>query len=678
MEPTKSKLEEELKTLREEQEKQAKTVRELKKNNAKKEEIEKEVQKLTQLKTQVEAKNKELNPPKVEFPRADFEQLLKQRFFVIPSFEIYGGIAGLYDLGPPGTAIKANLLNLWRNHFVITENMLEVDCSCVTPEPVLVTSGHVAKFADLMVKDVEKGGCYRADHLLKNFLEKLLENKDLSKELRDEYENVIAVCDTYSKEEMGRVLKKYKVKSPDTGNDLTDPEPFNLMFQTSIGPTGQVKGYLRPETAQGIFVNFKRLLEYNGGKLPFAAAQIGQAFRNEIAPRSGLLRVREFTLAEIEHFVNVGDKSHPKFADISKLVLTLFPREQQVTTLKPVEMSLAEAVSKGIIANETLGYFIGRVYLFLLAAGIKRERLRFRQHLKDEMAHYACDCWDAEINNSYGWVESVGIADRSAYDLTAHSSETKTPLSAFLEYKTGAKEVEVLQIKVDKSKVGKAFKGDAQSIIKELSEMEEHNLASLQTALAKGPASISVGGKSFEVSNDFISFEKVKKRITGEHITPGVIEPSFGIGRILYSILEHAYYTREGDTQRSVLSLPPIIAPVKISILPLVNAPELLAFIPKLATLFTSLGISFKVDDVGHAIGRRYARTDEIGIPFGATIDHQTTTDSTVTLRERDTMTQVRIPISELGTTIQGVLLNNITWKDIQSKYPSVVQPEEK
>ncbi len=158
---------------------------------------------------------------------------------------------------------------------------------------------------------------------------------------------------------------------------------------------------MRPETAQGMFVNFSRLLEFNGGKLPFAASQIGQAFRNEIAPRSGLLRVREFTLAEIEHFVNPADKRHPKFPSVANLVLTLYPRENQTGTKQMVQMTIGQAVSSGTVANETLGYFIARTYLFLLAAGIKQERLRFRQHLRDEMAHYATDCWDAEINNSY-------------------------------------------------------------------------------------------------------------------------------------------------------------------------------------------------------------------------------------------------------------------------------------
>ncbi|CAN1333943.1 Glycine--tRNA ligase, mitochondrial 1 [Linum perenne] len=278
--------------------------------------------------------------------------------------------------------------------------MLEVDCPCVTPEVVLKASGHVDKFTDLMVKDEKTGTCYRADHLLKH---------------------ILAVLDEFSSEELGAKIKEFGITAPDTKNPLSDPYPFNLMFQTSIGPSGLSSGFMRPETAQGIFVNFKDLYYYNGNKLPFAAAQIGQAFRNEISPRQGLLRVREFTLAEIEHFVDPEDKSHPKYSEVANLEFLMFPREEQMSGQSAKIIQLGHAVSKGIVNNETLGYFIGRVYLFLTRLGIDKTRLRFRQHLANEMAHYAADCWDAEIECSYGWIECVGIADRSAYDLRAHS-----------------------------------------------------------------------------------------------------------------------------------------------------------------------------------------------------------------------------------------------------------------
>ena len=160
--------------------------------------------------------------------------------------------------------------------------------------------------------------------------------------------------------------------------------------------------FLRPETAQGIFVNFKRLLEFNNGKLPFAAAQIGKAFRNEISPRSGLLRVREFEMAEIEHFVDPDEKQKfLKFSTVSDLQITFYSACDQMNGQPARDLSLGEAVSSGMVANETLGYYIGRIFLFLLRVGVGRDKLRFRQHLSNEMAHYACDCWDAECKTSY-------------------------------------------------------------------------------------------------------------------------------------------------------------------------------------------------------------------------------------------------------------------------------------
>jgi len=583
----------------------------------------------------------------------------------------------LYDWGPPGCAIKQNVLTLWRQHFVLEENMLEVDCTSITPEAVLVTSGHVAKFSDFMVKDVVTGNCFRADHLLEHHLEVLIADKNLDPVKKDEYETILAQADALGKEELAAVLKKYQVKAPETHNDISEPEPFNLMFQTSIGPTGQYKGYLRPETAQGIFVNFKRLLEYNGGKLPFAAAQISQAFRNEIAPRSGLLRVREFTLAEIEHFVNPEDKSHPKFPQVSNYILNLFPRDLQLSTKKTIQITIGEAVKRGIVANETLGYFIVRVHSFLVASGIKNDKLRFRQHLKTEMAHYAKDCWDAEIQNSYGWIECVGIADRSCFDLTAHSEETKQPLTAFLEFPDGPRMVDFIEISTDKAAIGKRYKDKANVLIGYLNKLDNKGLVDLEKSLSVSPVNIKLGKDDFEITKDIISFKKVAKKVQGEHIYPAVIEPSFGIGRILYSILEHSYYTRESDGQRAVLSLPPALAPVKVSVLPLMQQNQLTSFVPRIVTELADHFISSKVDDTGSSIGKRYSRTDEIGIPFGITIDHDTITDDTITLRERDTTTQVRVKIDKVAQLIQQLVAGRTNWNDVRKLFPNVESKSE-
>ena len=179
--------------------------------------------------------------------------------------------------------------------------------------------------------------------------------------------------------------------------------------------SGDVKGFLRPETAQGIFVNFKRLLEFNQGKLPFAAAQIGTAFRNEISPRSGLIRVREFTMAEIEHFCDPSEKSHPKIDSMKDTEMSLYSSDCQMQGRSLVKTTVGQALSDGTIASETLGYYMARIQQFLFKIGVDPSKCRFRQHMPNEMAHYAADCWDAELLTSYGWIECVGKAAARFY-----------------------------------------------------------------------------------------------------------------------------------------------------------------------------------------------------------------------------------------------------------------------
>jgi glycyl-tRNA synthetase len=362
--------------------------------------------------------------------RDGFETLLKRKCFVIPSFEIYGGVKGLFDFGPPGCALLENIKNLWRSHFVLQEDMLEIACTTMTPENVLKVSGHVEKFSDFMCKDIKTGDFHRADKILEDACGALLKEVGITAEKKAELLKTQSDAEAYTAAELGAALQRLEVKAPDTGNELSAPYPFNLMFKTSIGPSGASIGYLRPETAQGMFLNFKRLLEYNRGQLPFASAQIGLAFRNEISPRSALLRVREFTLAEIEHFVNPEDKSHASFSRVTDTNMRLLAADQQGIGSDGVEMLIGAAVEAGIVGNETIAYFMARTHQFLIKIGVDGSKLRFRQHKADEMAHYANDCWDAEIHTSYGWVECVGHADRSCFDLKVHAESTKADLMA--------------------------------------------------------------------------------------------------------------------------------------------------------------------------------------------------------------------------------------------------------
>ncbi|XP_059289304.1 glycine--tRNA ligase, mitochondrial 1-like [Lycium ferocissimum] len=598
---------------------------------------------------------------------------LERRLFYIPSFKIYRGVAGLYDYGPPGCAVKSNVLAFWRQHFVLEENMLEVDCPCVTPEVVLKASGHVDKFTDLMVKDEKTGTCYRADHLLKDFCkDKLERDPNLPAEKAAEYRHVLAVLDDLSSDELGAKIKEYGITAPDTKNPLSAPYPFNLMFQTSIGPSGVSPGYMRPETAQGIFVNFKDLYYYNGNKLPFAAAQIGQAFRNEISPRQGLLRVREFTLAEIEHFVDPEDKSHPKFPDVAKLESLMFPREDQVAGRSARRIILGEAVAQGIVNNETLGYFIGRVYLFLTHLGIDKDRLRFRQHLANEMAHYAADCWDAEIECSYGWIECVGIADRSAYDLRAHTDKSGVLLVAQEKFPE-PREVEKLIIAPVKKELGLAFKGKQKMVVEALEAMGEKEAMEMKATLeSKGEAAFHVCtlDRVVTINKNMVSISKEIKKEHQRVFTPSVIEPSFGIGRIIYCLYEHSFNTRpskDGDEQMHFFSFPPLVAPIKCTVFPLVQNQQYEEVARQIATSLTAYGISYKIDITGTSIGKRYARTDELGVPFAITVD----SISSVTIRERDSKQQIRVSVDEVASVIKEVTEGQSTWGDVLWRYPT-------
>lgn len=601
------------------------------------------------------------------FNRVGTDRVLKRRFFIAPSFEIYGGVSGLYDYGPPGCAVKNNVLAVWKQHYVVEESMLELEASCLTPAPVLKASGHVDKFSDLMVKDVETGEGHRADHLLRDHLNVLIdESKDL--EEKNAMIGLRERLDELTQEEMDANLSKYGAMAPKTGNALTNAYPFNLMFQTSIGPSGLMPGYLRPETAQGIFVNFKRLLEQVGGKLPFACAQIGLAFRNEISPKAGLLRVREFQQAEIEHFVNADDKSHPKFNSVADVVINMYGRAQQMEPpYEPVKMQVGKAVAQGLIGNETLGYFIGRTSRFVERIGMNMDHVRFRQHLEHEMAHYASDCWDLEINCSYGWVECAGLADRSAYDLGNHSEKSGIELTA-REIFPEPRNVEALVAIPNKGALGKKFKRDAQGIMKEIEAMDENGVKALKTSI-EGAGNAVVAG--FEIGADHVGFKLEKKTLTGRNYYPSVIEPSFGVGRILSCLWEHVFYLRSDDDEaRGVLALPGEIAPVKCVILPLSKSEAFNKMLQKLQIEFGKNGLVVRVDDSGGSIGKRYSRSDEIGTPLGVTVDLKSLEDGSVTLRERDSMEQVRLASEEVVAVVKKFVAGLIGWAGVKDMYP--------
>lgn len=669
------KIEEILAPLRASVKSQGDLVRKLKEEKAPELDIKKAVAELKARKKVLEDKELSLAPSDEVFDRSKMEDLIKRRFFYDQSFAIYGGITGQFDFGPMGCALKSNMIQLWRKYFILNENMLEVDCSILTPEPVLKASGHVERFADLMTKDVKSGECFRLDHLIKAHLEKIKSEKNTKAELKSEIEDILVKLDGMNADEMSALMERFNMKSPITGNDLTPPIEFNLMFNTQIGPSGLVKGFLRPETAQGIFVNFKRLLEFNQGRLPFAAAQIGNSFRNEISPRSGLLRVREFTMCEIEHFCD--SKDHPKFESVKDTKMLLYSADNQEQG-KPAEiMTIGDAVGKKIVNNETLGYFMARIHMYMLAVGIDSRKLRFRQHMGNEMAHYACDCWDAECLTSYGWVECVGCADRSAYDLTQHTKATGIRLAA--EKKLPApKQVKIVEAVPNKAAIGKEFKKDAKIINDALATLEPAALEELENKLAtEGIYNLETANGTFKLTPNLVSVKTSEKTLHVEEIIPSVIEPSFGIGRILYSILEHNFKMRDGDEQRTYFSLPPAVAPMKCAVLPLSGNAEFQPFVKELSKELLLVDVSHKVDDSSGSIGRRYARTDELGVPYAITVDFDTIKQPhSVTLRERDSMGQVRLPLEDVSNIVRDLANAKITWADVEGKYPKFEQQE--
>ena len=561
-------------------------------------------------------------------------ELARRRGFLWNSFEIYGGAAGFYDYGPLGAILKRSVEDLWREFFVLREGFSEIESPTIGIEEVFRASGHLSGFSDPIVECIECNEPFRADHLL---------------------EGIVNDADGMSARELEELIRSYDIHCPECSGDLGSVYDFNLMFETTIGPGKGRKGYLRPETAQGMFVDFPRLLRFHRERLPFGAVQIGRSYRNEISPRQGVLRLREFTQAEAEIFIDPTDKSEPRFKDVASNELTLYPASLQVAGEEAIQMRLGEAVAEGIIAHEPLAYYINLTYEFLRECGIDPERLRFRQHRDDEMAHYAGDCWDAEAYlDRFGWAELVGIADRRDYDLQAHSRVSGMELGVFKEYEQ-PKRIEVTRIKPLMNYIGPKFKNRAKHVVEALEKLSPEDIDG-------ETVTIEVDGEEISIGREAFSIEKMVEEVRGERIIPHVLEPSFGIDRIIYTILEHSYHEEivEGEVRR-VLKLPERIAPIKVAVLPLLTRDELIRPAKKIEARLKERGIQTIYDDSG-TIGRRYRRNDEIGTPYAITIDYTTLEDETVTIRDRTTMKQIRRPIKEIENIVTRLLKREETF----------------
>lgn len=448
--------------------------------------------------------------------------LCKNRGYIYPGSEIYGGLANTWDYGPLGVELKNNVKEAWRKKF-IQENKYNVglDAAILMNPTTWVASGHVGGFSDPLIDCKACKTRHRADKLIEEWAHE--QGKDM-------------IADGMSDEEMINFMNENKINCPNCGaHDFTDIRKFNLMFKTFQGVTEDAKAeiYLRPETAQGIFVNFKNVMRTTRKKLPMGIAQIGKAFRNEITPGNFTFRTREFEQMELEFFCKPG-------TDV-----------------------------------EWQKYWKNFCKQWLLNLGITEENIRLRDHTPEELSHYSNGTTDIEYAFPFGWGELWGIADRTDFDLKSH----------------------------------------------------------------------------MEVSKEDFHYTDTE---TGEKYVPYCIEPSVGADRVTLAFLCDSYEEEEledGDT-RVVLHLHPAIAPFKVAVLPLSKKLS-----EKAGEVYEKLTKKFVCDyDETGSIGKRYRREDEIGTPYCVTIDFDTLEDNTVTVRDRDTMEQIRINIDEVAKWVEEKL----------------------
>jgi glycyl-tRNA synthetase len=482
----------------------------------------------------------------------DIVSLCRRRGFIFQSSEIYGGLASCYDYGPLGVELKNNVKKAWWKSVVqMRDDIVGLDCSILMHPLVWKASGHADKFADLIAECKKCNTRSRVDHL-----------KDKTNSSADEHTEHISIDSAQA--QTGNLANKVCPNCGTVGQ-FTEPMPFNLMFETKMGANvdDSMTLYLRPETAQGIFVNFKNVLDSGRVKIPFGIAQIGKSFRNEVTTKAFIFRTREFEQAEIEFFCEPGTDEE------------WYQQWRQAR------------------------------FDWYINLGIKKENLHFREHSSDELAHYAKACVDIEYKFPFGsgdWQELEGIANRTDYDLRQHQRGMRT-INDWHE------------------------KGGDLSKITLKQEAENYQ---------SGPLSY---------------FDEEKK----QRYIPYVIEPSAGMDRSTLAFLVDAYDEEEvrGET-RNLLRFSPALAPIKVAVFPLVKKDGMPEIAQKIHNDLKKYFMCF-YDEKG-AVGRRYRRQDEAGTPFCITVDGQTREDNTVTIRERDSMEQVRVATDQLRNYLRDKL----------------------
>ena len=491
---------------------------------------------------------------KIENSIETFNSLVKRRGFIWgPSPEIYGGFAGFYSYGPAGMALKNNVLDLFRQECRYF-GFGEVECPTVLPSIVWEASGHLERFIDPVIRCSKCNTMYRADKFLQENLPNLM-------------------IDGLSFEEMENLIKKHELTCPKCGNLFQNIEEYNLMLKTSVG--NNITAYLRPETATTTYLLFNRLNQDARRQYPIKVYQFGKAYRNEISPRQGVLRMRSFDQFELQIFIS--KEQEMQFEDYEEVKNNKLPlldwKLQEKGINKPKIISLAAAITDKTLKKPAYAYCLYVAYYLTTILDIPQELIRFRQHSINERAHYADDAWDLEINTKqFGWVEICGIHDRTDYDLKRHAEYSK---------------------------------------------------------------------QNFEVQMS--SDSNVKE-------TPQVLEIAFGIDRILYCLLETTFNVDKG---RIVLKLNSRLAPNTVAVFPLVrNKEDIKTLSLKVHRELLENRIGSFYDSAG-SIGRRYRRQDELGTKWCITIDYESLEDKKVTLRDRDSMDQSRVDISNLSEIIK-------------------------
>lgn len=566
-------------------------------------------------------------------------ELARRRGFFWQSYEIYGGVSGFATYGSLGARLKQNIERKLREVFVNKLGVLEVESPIVTPGKVFEASGHVQHFKEPMIECLKCMNRFRADHLLREFA-------SVSE----------AEAEKLSLEELKAAIEKADIRCPDCGGQLGEPKHFMTMFKTTIGPYSDAVGYGRPEAAQGIFVEFKRLYETAREKLPFGALQIGHALRNEISPRQGLIRLREYTIADLEFFFDPEEPNCHLLKDVENESLRLFlAQDRSKGPDKITEVTVREALNKGYIGTEWQAAFMALAKRLLTDVGVPAERQRFIEKLPWERAHYSLQTYDQEVLvDRWGWLEVSGHAYRSDFDLRCHGESSCVEMFVFKEYERPVEKEQVF-VKPVMAKLGPIFKAEAAKVGELLSKA---NPIEVEDSLKK-KGYFFLGDYKVLPDYVYISREKIVER--GKSFIPHVVEPSFGLDRLLYVALEYAYRLKDN---RVLLSFPRDIAPVQLGVYPLVSKDGLPEKAIKLHESLLDEGFMVEYDEAG-SIGRRYARADEVGVPLGITVDYDTLKDDTVTIRDRDSWRQVRSKIEDLPDLLRKYFRRKVNFEGL-------------